>query len=244
MKFRPYLLLVSIALVLSACNPGFYYKPDPLTTDPKNTFISEGITTAISQTPFTRVFVSAVKPANNQLKLIIDYKNDGLERVDANPDSIKVIVKYEGKSYYLHVYSANEYLKKLQRQQNFALLMQGVAAGYNNAQAGYSRSTTTTTTTSPNGYYHVNTSTTTTYDANKVIAANLQSSQEIQQTANNYANYNQSISNELIRANTLFRGESVSGYVMVNTSKSFDEKIIIEVPFGNDIHKFTLVPNK
>ncbi len=242
MKHKPYLLLICIVILASACNPAFYYKPDPLNTNPNNTFISGGITVAISQTPFTRVVIGAIKPANDQLKLVIAYQNYGLDRVDVIPDSIKVMVTDGDKTKYLAVYPADQYLKKLQHQQNFALVMQGLSAGFTNSQAGYSRSTTTTV--SPTGTNYVSTSTTTTYDANKVAEANRKTSQEIEQAANNNANYNQSINQGLIRTNTLFKGQSISGYVVINTSNSFDRNITIEVPFGNDLHKFTFVPNK
>jgi flagellar hook protein FlgE len=163
--------------------------------------------------------------------------------VDAIPENITVTAMEDSISNQYRVFSADQYLVRLQRRQNFALAMQNGFNAYNNNQAGYTTSTTNTTRVSSNGTL-VNSSTTTTiYDPSKVALLNAQSQQQLQQTANNYSNYNRSLSQLLIRDNTLLKGQSVSGYVMVKTSNSFSGIIYVDIPFGGEHHMFVLVPN-
>jgi len=243
MKLKSYIALIAIAILANSCAPGFYYHPDPVTTPQTNTFISNGVTYAISIKGSTSVALAAIKPANGQLQLSIVYINNSLDRVDAIPDSIKIVARQDNVTKQFQVYNADQYLARLQRRQNFALAMKAMGDGYNNNQAGYTRSTTNATGVSSNGNYASGTTTTTTYDANKVALANARTQQQLQQTANNLSSYNQSLSQLLIRSNTLVKGQSIAGYVIVNTSNTFSETIYVEVPFGGEEHNFVLIPN-
>jgi len=235
---------MAMAILVNSCAPGFYYRPDPAETPQANTFISNGLIYAVSKQVSTSVALTAIKPENSQLELSIVYINNSLDRVDAIPDNIRVTAMEDSTVRQYKVYNADQYLAKLQRRQNFALAMQAGSASYNNNQAGYTTKTTNTNYVSSNGTYITGTTTTTTYDASKVAAANAMSQQQLQQTANNFYNYNQTLSQQLIRSNTLLKGQSIAGYVMVNTSNSFSETIYVDVPFGGEEHMFVLIPNK
>ena len=233
-----------MAILVNSCAPGFYYRPDPAETPQANTFISNGLIYAVSKQVSTSVALTAIKPENSPLELSIVYINNSLDRVDAIPDDIRVTAKEDSTVRQYKVFNADQYLARLQRRQNFALAMQAGSASYNNNQAGYTTKTTNTNYVSSNGTYITGTTTTTTYDASKVAAANAMSQQQLQQTANNFYNYNQTLSQQLIRSNTLLKGQSIAGYVMVNTSNSFSETIYVDVPFGGEEHMFVLIPNK
>jgi len=244
MKLKSYFAVIAIAIFANSCAPGFYYRPDPATTPQANTFLSNGVTFAVSNKGSTSVALTAIKPENGQLELSIVYINNDFDRVDAMPDDIKVTAMEDSVFRQYKVYNADQYLVKLQRRQNFALAMQAGSASYYNNQAGYTTTTTNNNYVSRNGAYITGTTTTTTYDASKVAALNATSQQQLQQTANNFYNYNQTLSQQLIRSNTLLKGQSIAGYVMVNTSRSFSETIYVDIPFGGEEHMFVLIPNK
>ena len=93
MKLKSYLALVAIAILAYSCAPGFYYRPDPAETPQANTFISNGLTYAVSKQVSTSVALTAIKPENGQLELSIVYINNNLDRVDAIPDYIRVTAR-------------------------------------------------------------------------------------------------------------------------------------------------------
>lgn len=244
MKLKFYSLLSGIALLASSCSHGFYYKPDPSVTDQSNTVINSGVTYAVSNTPATTVVLSAEKPAGEQLHLRVLYMNNTLERADAIPEYIKVYTLKGKKVHTLKVFNADQYIGKLQRKQNFAMAMQSFSNAYNNQKAGYSASSTTASAYSSNGTYVSGSANTVSYDAGKVSEANARSNQQMREQAMDFNNANQSFSQRLIRDNTLVKGQAIAGLVIIDTSKSFDEEIYVEVPFGNDKHTFALIPNK
>ncbi|MDB5004931.1 MAG: hypothetical protein JWQ34_3156 [Mucilaginibacter sp.] len=230
-------------MLATACSHGFYYRPDPFTTGQNNIIINNGVAYAISQKGETSVILTAIKPVDGELELRIGYVNNNANRVDAIPEQIQVYTLNGKKLKSYAVYSADQYINKLQRKQNFAMAVQAFSDGYNNTAAGYSTSRTNAAVVSSNGSYAVGSSSTTTYDASKVSEADYRSRQELEHVATNFAQQNQNISQQLIRSNTLLKGQSIEGYVIVNTSKSFKEKIYVDVPIGNDKHEFMLIPN-
>jgi len=244
MKLIAYALLMSAAILVSACSPSFYYKPNPATTYDNNTFISSGFTFAISQKANSRVVLTAYKPSGGPLELTIGYLNINLDRADAIPEDIQVVADDGTQTRPLQVYSADQYLTKLHRRQNAAMMVKAFSDGYNNASAGYSTSTTYGTSVSSNGTLQTGSTTTTTYDANKVNEANARSNHELNQMAVNYKQYNQSVNQGLLRDNTLFRGQQVEGTVVVNTGTGFSDMIYVTVPFAGEQHNFTLLPNR
>ncbi len=244
MKTKSYFLLIGIALLMLACSPGFYYKPDPNTIDPNNTFLSSGHTYIVSRTPNAMIILTAIKPSGGQLQLTVGYLNINLNRADARPDSIRVAFEDEGTSTLLQVYTADQYMRKLRRQENFSIMAKAINDGYNNQNAGYSTSTTYTSTVSNNGTFSSGSSTTTTYDANKAYQANARSSQELNQMEGSFNQYNQSLNQILLRPSTLFKGQKLIGTVVVNASPDISSKIYVTVPFGGEEYNFTLIANK
>jgi len=183
-----------------------------------------------------------MRPAGGQLELYVGYNNLLLDRTDAIPDSIQIVYENERESGRLQVYSADQYLTKLQRRQNSAMFAKAFSDGFNAQNAAYTRTTTTTSTLSLNGSYAPVTTTTVTYDASKAIEANARSQQEMNQMSNNFYQHKQSLNQVLLRTNTLFKGQSVEGKVIVKSNSFYDPDVLyIMVPFAGEEHKFVLV---
>lgn len=115
----------------------------------------------------------------------------------------------------LQIWTCDAYMKKVQRAQRWATFAMGLSEGM--ASAGAGCSTSTTTGYSSNGVtttYH-----TTTYNASAAYQANLASQQRL-------ANFSQALQEEksikrmgYLKKNTIYPGESVSGYVHVARMK-------------------------
>lgn len=115
----------------------------------------------------------------------------------------------------LQIWSCDAYMKKVKRGQTWAAIAMGFSEGMASAGTGYS--TSTTTGYNSNGTF--TTSYTTTYNATAAYRANLASQQRL-------ANFNQALQEEkntkqmgYLKKNTIYPGESISGYVMWNGSK-------------------------
>ena len=83
-----------------------------------------------------------MKPSGGQLQLTVGYLNINAERANAILDSIRVAADDGTGTRLLQVYSADQYITKLRRQEKFALAMKGAADGINNQNAGFSTKTT------------------------------------------------------------------------------------------------------
>ena len=111
----------------------------------------------------------------------------------------------------LQVWSCDSYLKKVNRSQTWAAVLMGVSEGMASAGAGYS----TSTTTGYSSYGGYSSYTTTTYNPSAAYQANIASQQRL-------ANFGQALQDEqqvkklgYLKKNTIYPGESVSGFVHV-----------------------------
>ena len=138
----------------------------------------------------------------------------------------------------LQVWSSDEYLKKVNRSQVWAAVLVGVAEGMSTANAGYSTSTT-------NSYYSGNTysygaggyggysgtatSYTTTYDAGAAYQARVLSQQRMADFSNAMAEEQEIKKLGYLKKNTIYPGETISGYVYVKRIKGETVQFIIEI---------------
>lgn len=111
----------------------------------------------------------------------------------------------------LKVWSCDEYLKKVNRQQTWAAVLLGVSEGLASAGAGYSTSYTTGY-SSTDGYASYST---TTYNPSAAYQANMASAARV-------ANFGQAMEEEqnvkrmgYLKRNTIYPGETVTGFVHV-----------------------------
>lgn len=115
----------------------------------------------------------------------------------------------------LSVWSCDAYMKKVKRAQTWAAIAMGFSEGLASAGAGYSTSTTSGYSSRSGRFSY----TTTTYDAGAAYRARMASQQRL-------ASFGQALQEEknvkqmgYLKQNTIYPGESVSGYVLVEWLK-------------------------
>lgn len=146
----------------------------------------------------------------------------------------------EGFTTDLEVWSSDEYLKKVNRSQTWAAVLMGVAEGMSTANAGYSTSTTSsyysgnTYAYGSGGYGYVScsgttTSYTTTYDAGAAYQAQVLSQQRMTDFSNAMAEEQQIKKLGYLKRNTIYPGETISGYVHVKRIKGETIQFVIEI---------------
>jgi|UPI0003A825E6 hypothetical protein len=194
----------------------------------------DGEEVAISYGNETVVGLLAYKTVQNEIILNIAYKNISQNRINIIPDSITVVGKNDYFSQYLKVYSAEEYLKKLRREQSIILAIQGLAAISESVNSGNSTSTIYGNVGSESVYGTIST-----YDPAKQSAVSSIKMQELNQTAQTYEYQIKAIEQRLLKINTLFPGQIVEGNVIVKFQDAM--KYIVNVPAGNDIHVFEFI---
>ena len=149
-------------------------------------------------------------------------------------------VDWDGNTSDLEVWSADEYMKKVNRSQTWAAVLMGVAEGMSTANAGYSTSTT-------NSYYSGNayaygsggygygiysgtsTSHTRTYDAVAAYQARVLSQQRMAEFNNALAEEQEIKELGYLKKNTIYPGETISGYVHIKRIKGETVQFILKI---------------
>jgi len=171
-------------------------------------------------------------------KLVLDvyYANSTSTPINVLPDQITVIGYDDGGAYELEVHEANEYIRRVQRQQNTALVLQAIAGALDDTDAGYSTSSSYGT---YSGSYYGSTygtysgsysGTTSRYDASAAAAQRAQTSAEIRSQAEANSNNIEYLNEVLIKRTTLNPGYYVSGLVYVE--RKVLDRYLVRVPFG------------
>ncbi|MBR4324456.1 MAG: hypothetical protein IKP73_02870 [Bacteroidales bacterium] len=160
--------------------------------------------------------LSFTKEYGKYYKVDLFVKNLNSDDVVFNPEKIKSRLYMQGRygldTIALKVYTCEQYMKKVRRQQNLAMALYGVAAGLNAASAAYSESTSYTY--GSNGTTYI--TETYNYDAGAAALANIQSTNEII-SLSRMMNDEQNVKKQgYLKINTLRFGEAVSGYVNVD----------------------------
>ena len=142
----------------------------------------------------------------------------------------------EGFTTDLEVWSSDEYLKKVNRSQTWAAVLMGVAEGMSTANAGYSTSTTNSyysgSTYGSGGYGSYSgtvTSYTRTYNAGAAYQAQVLSQQRMADFSNAMAEEQQIKKLGYLKRNTIYPGETISGYVHVKRIKGETVQFVIEI---------------
>ena len=191
-----------------------------------------------------------------QIKLVIS--NNTIMPIEFNPDSITSTLTHKKKGDIpLIVYSSEDYMKKVKRQQNFSIAMNALAEGMAAVNAGYSTSSTTTTSTN-NGYANTSgnayawgsngtyasanfsgdtsysgssstTSTTTSYNGAAAYQAQVIASNRIASYENELLN-ERAIKNEgYLKRTTLYPGDVISGYINIGYKKGSKMEIVVNL---------------
>lgn len=204
---------------------------------------------------------------NNQVKdygkwyqIPIVISNNSLFPVDFDPTEIRaVLVDKNGTERELRVYSANDYMKKVRRSQNWSMALAGIAEGMAAASAGYSSSTTNSTyngysstygsasaygsggyahgTYSGNTTYHgSSTSTTTSYNGLAAYQAQVIASNRMADYQDALLSERQAKDEGYFKLTTVNPGETVSGYVNIERKKG--QTLYIYVKINDAVYTF------
>lgn len=224
-------------------------------------YIKNGLMVAMTNT--------IVKDYGKWYRISIVVSNNSIVPVDFDPARItSTLKKANGQEVALEVYSADKYMRKVRRTQNWNMALAGIAEGLAAAGAGYSSSTTQTE-TSYNGYsnsygnayaygsggyaygsyngnssYYGNSSTTShtvTYDGAAAYQAQVIAS-------NRMANYENALLQEreikqegYLKRTTIYPGQAISGYINIKRSKGDTMDVTIDINGAKYIFSWDIV---
>ena len=223
-------------------------------------YIKNGLMVAMANT--------IVKDYGKWYRISIVVSNNSIVPIDFDPAGItSTLKKADGQEVALEVYSADKYMRKVRRTQNWNMALASIAEGLAAAGAGYSSSTTQTE-TSYNGYsnsygnayaygsggyaygsyngnssYHGNSSTTShtiTYDGAAAYQAQVIAS-------NRMANYENALLQEreikqegYLKKTTIYPGQAISGYINIKRSKGDTMDVIIDINGAKYIYPWNI----
>ncbi len=184
---------------------------------PWEVYFKNGITIALTN--------SVVKDYGKWHRIDLVISNNSTTPIEFVPESN--IAAYsadnQGMITDLQIWTCDAYMKKVKRAQTWAAIAMGLSEGMASAGAGYSTSTTSGY-SNRTGHFSY---TTTTYNATAAYQANLASQQQL-------ANFSQALQEEknikqmgYMKQNTIYPGESVSGYVHVARVKG--ERVVFVI---------------
>ncbi|MBR4266025.1 MAG: hypothetical protein IKQ46_08225 [Bacteroidales bacterium] len=126
---------------------------------------------------------------------------------------------------------ANEYLNKVKEKQNWQTVLLSLAEGFASASSGYSTTHTNTYTYGTNGTYYSQ-SMSTTYNPAAANHARQASAQRIADFESAQWEQRKAISEGYLRKNTIFPGEVLKGFVLIERPSNY-EIIYIMVSLGD-----------
>jgi len=159
-----------------------------------------------------------VKDYGRWHRIDIIIANNTLNPLNFDPD-LSITAKSVDKDGFitgLEVWSSDDYIKKVNRSQTWAAVIMGVSEGMSTANAGYS--TSTTNTFGFGGYS--STSYTRTYNASEAYTARAISQQRIDNFCSAMEQEQAIKKLGYLKKNTIYPGETISGYVHVQRVKS------------------------
>lgn len=201
--------------------------------------------------------LSIVKDYGRYYRIDLILSNNTMGPVDFEPNDIKAILTdNKGQRWYLGVFPAENYMRKVTRSQNFAMAMNGLVQGLAAASAGYSTATTTSNTSYSgnayasaygsaygsggyvnayahgSGYYSGNsrtTTTTTAYNGAAAYQASMIASQNIAAFDDSMLAEREAKDKGYLKLTTIEPGESISGYILVEKKGGTHLCIIVDI---------------
>ena len=176
---------------------------------PWEVYFKNGLTIALTS--------SVVRDYGKWHRIDIIISNNSTTPIEFTPETDITAYSIDKSKYIsdLHIWSCDEYIRKVNRSQTWAAILLGISEGMANANAGYS--TSTTHGYSSNGVY--SSYTTTTYNPSLAYQSNMISQQRI-------ANFGQVLQaeqnikeKEYLKRSTIYPGEFISGFVHVKWQK-------------------------
>lgn len=138
----------------------------------------------------------------------------------------------------LKVYTNEEFQKKIERDQAWAMVLYGVAAGLNASMAGYTTSYSTTYSSGGSIY----TTATQHYNPNAVSQANLATTNQILTLGQVMENDRVIREQGYLKKTMIYPNEAIVGYMNIKRKKG--SVLTINVPVNNHIYSFDWNVNK
>ncbi len=194
-----------------------------------------------------------VKDYGKYYQIPIIVSNKSLYPIDFDPNKITATLEdKKGQQVILTVLSAEQYMKKVKRSQNWDMFGAGLSEGLAAAGAGYSSSTTNSTYNahsssygnayaygsggyaygnySGNSTYHgSSSSTTTSYNGLAAYQAQVIASERIANYENALLTDRQAKDEGYLKKTTVYPGQSISGYVNINRVKGVSMNIVVDI---------------
>lgn len=201
-----------------------------------------------------------VRDYGKYFQIPIVIANNSMFPIEFDPSKINAILRdKKGFRRYLKVYSAEEYMKKVRRQQNWAMALTAIGEGMSAASAGYSTSTTHSSyngssynagiasTYGSRGYTFGNysggssyvgstLSTTTTYNAAAAYQAQMIANEKVASYSNSLLSDRQVKEKGYLKRTTIYPGETISGYINIERVKG--TSLTVGVNIGGAIYSF------
>lgn len=198
-----------------------------------------------------------VRDYGKYFKIPIIIANNSMHPIDFDPNNITAfLIDKKGNEQILKVYSADEYMKKVRRSQNWAMALNGLAEGLAASGAGYSTSTTNSSyrgssssygTASAFGsggyaygnysgnssYYGNSSSTTTFYNGAAAYQAQVIASNRIAAYDNALLSERAVKNDGYLKRTTIYPGEAITGYINIGRKKGTTMTINIDISGAN-----------
>lgn len=166
-----------------------------------------------------------------QINIVITNKS--MLPIDFDPTEITaVLIDNKDNPIDLRVFSADDYMKKVRRIQNWTMALVAFAGGFSAGCAGYSTSTTTNYYSGSYGgtpYYGSTISTTTTYNAAAAYQAQVIASNQLAECEYALLSEREVKDAGYLKLTTIYPGESISGYVNIERKKGLTLYVKIKI---------------
>lgn len=227
-----------VALLSSGCAQSFRLSPIVMEVQGQKVIYSDGNEVAMSYGNETTITVFGEKTGNGkEIDLYVTYVNNSGSDININPGLIFMsALSDKGKRMRLRVYTADEYLSKVRRQQKWEAFGQALQGLGETIDAGQS----TAITTGSVGGIPID-ATTTVNDPSKEAAARRAVENEMEQLLTKQSLVYEPTKSGLVKKNTLSPGYMISGIVKVQFEKA--QKYYLTIPAGNDFHTIEFTPN-
>lgn len=201
-----------------------------------------------------------VRDYGKYFQIPIVIANNSMFPIEFEPNNINAkLIDKKGNERALRVYSAEEYMKKVRRQQNWAMALTAIGEGMSAASAGYSTSTTNSSYSGSSystghasaygsggyafgnysgtsSYFGSSSSTTTTYDAAAAYQAQVIASERVASYSNSLLSDRAIKEEGYLKRTTIYPGETISGYINIERKKG--KSMTIDINIGGAIYSF------
>lgn len=165
-------------------------------------------------------------------RIQIFIKNLGDSSVTFDPSLVtSTLFDKKGNTKELKVYTFDGYMKKVKRQQAWAMALTGFSAGLNAGMAGYQ----TTYTTSYN-YGRPYTQVHTTYNHGAASAANMAAQTQLMTLGSIMSNDKKTISQGYLKMTTIHPDDGIIGYMNVKYKKG--QQMTVNIPINGNVYSF------